>query len=116
MDERLTQYRTDAERTQFNDTVVKPFYRDEEDYDWVAVADTISGPETFMHRFRERMLLRMLKQYGAREPMLDVGCGTGLHLRHLPPGSVGIDLNPRNITRAKRYAPHAKVDLGDAEH
>lgn len=46
---------------------------------------------------------------------LEVGCGTGLILRHLPAGSVGLDLNPRNLERLKKYVPGAKGRLCDVE-
>ncbi len=36
--------------------------------------------------------------------ILDIGCGTGAILDYLPPGVnyVGLDLNPRHISRAKK--------------
>lgn len=33
--------------------------------------------------------------------VLDVGCGTGRNLSHLPPGSVGVDHNPHSISSAR---------------
>ena len=33
----------------------KKFYLDEEEYDWVAVTDKITGLESFFHRGRERL-------------------------------------------------------------
>jgi len=48
-------------------------------------------------------------------PALDIGCGTGLILRHLPPGSYGVDINPRNLKRLKKYAPGRKGILADVE-
>jgi len=33
---------------------------------------------------------------------LDVGCGIGRNLAHLPPGSVGIDANPHSVAAARR--------------
>lgn len=68
-----------------------------------------------MHRLRQHELVRLLRRYGVGGHMLDVGCGAGLMLRHLPPGSVGPDINPRNLVRAARYAPRASVVQGDAE-
>lgn len=111
---RLT-WKDDRERARFNDDVVKPFYFHEEDYDWTDAADRWVGLETLMHRWREREMVRLLRRHDVAEPMLDVGCGSGLMLRHLPPGSHGIDYNPRNIDRARRYAPRAVVQQGDAE-
>lgn len=101
-------------RERLNREVVQPFYEQEEEYDWTDVTDKMRGPEAVMHRLRERAIERLFRRSGSA-PALDVGCGTGLILRHLPAGSVGIDLNPRNIERARRYAPHATLQLGDAE-
>jgi ubiquinone/menaquinone biosynthesis C-methylase UbiE len=94
---------------------VKDFYRHIEDYDWNKVTDTYSGLESFLHRAREKRMIEMIKRYGRGDKYLDVGCGTGLILRHLPAGSVGIDLNPRHRERAQAYAPQANVVEGDAE-
>jgi 2-polyprenyl-3-methyl-5-hydroxy-6-metoxy-1,4-benzoquinol methylase len=94
---------------------VKAFYRTIEDYDWNDVADSFRGPEAFLHRFRERHVLSLLLQYAPGRRALDVGCGTGLILRHLPPGSLGVDLNPRHLARAGRYAPNARLLEADAE-
>lgn len=102
-------------RERLNREIVQPFYTDVEDYDWTAVTDRLRGPESIMHRFRERMIRRLISRYAQNGPVLDVGCGSGLMLRHLPPSSVGMDLNPRNIKRAKQYAPNARVVFGDAE-
>lgn len=94
---------------------VKDFYRKIEDYDWVKVVDCHIGLESHLHRYRERRIKQLVSQYGAGQKFLDVGCGTGLVLRHLPEGSVGIDLNPRHLERAKRHAPKAVVQQSDAE-
>ncbi|MFH1171770.1 MAG: class I SAM-dependent methyltransferase [bacterium] len=107
---------TREERERLNRDVVQPFYREVEEYDWTDVADHFRGPETLMHRFREREIRRLLRRASPRGRALDVGCGSGLLLRHLPRGSIGIDLNPRNVLRAQRYAPHAVVQHGDAEN
>ena len=95
---------------------VKDFYRKIEDYDWNEVTDNFKGLESFLHRSREQRLRALIKQYGRGEHYLDVGCGTGLILRHLPAGAIGIDLNPRHIDRARNYAPQASIEIGDAEH
>lgn len=116
MPHRLPTFTTPEERRAFNETIVKPFYRNEEDYDWTEVASRFVGLETVMHRLREQTLLHMLARYGRGQPILDIGCGSGLHLRHMPAGSVGIDINPRNVARSRAYAPHATVIEGDAEH
>jgi SAM-dependent methyltransferase len=47
--------------------------------------------------------------------MLDAGCGTGLNLAFLPPGSTGIDLNPRNVALVRRRLPDHAVVQGDIE-
>jgi ubiquinone/menaquinone biosynthesis C-methylase UbiE len=94
---------------------VKDFYRTIEDYDWNDVTDKGRGLESILHRRREKRMKSLIKEYGHGEKYLDIGCGTGLILRHLPAGAVGIDLNPRHLERARRYAPKAKVMIGDAE-
>lgn len=94
---------------------VKDFYRNIEDYDWIPVTDRFRGPESFLHRFRERETLRLLARHGGAGPLLDVGCGTGLILRHLPRGSTGLDINPRYLAKARLHAPDAVLVQGDAE-
>jgi SAM-dependent methyltransferase len=106
---------TPEERERYNRTVVKPYYQHAEDYDWTDVTDRLRGPEALMHRFRIAEMRRALRRWGARPPFCDIGCGSGLLLRHLPAGSTGIDINPRCVARARRYAPHANILLGDAE-
>lgn len=93
----------------------KRYYQEIEDYDWVEVTDRFRGLEAILHRLRERQSLRLLEEFGRGKKFLDAGCGTGLILRHLPSGSVGLDINPRNIRRAKKHAPKAKLALGDIE-
>jgi SAM-dependent methyltransferase len=95
---------------------VKDYYRDVETYDWVDVADNLRGLEAFFHRNRARAVRRLTTKYALpNHPILDAGCGTGLNLRHLPPGSTGIDINPRNVELvAKRLRSH-KVVEGDIE-
>lgn len=91
----------------------KQFYLRDEDYDLVEVTDS-RRLESLFHRGRARMLRKLLARYGA-PPYLDAGCGTGLMLRHLPDGATGIDINPRNMRRAKRNAPRANVMNADIE-
>lgn len=93
----------------------KRFYREVEDYDWVEATDRILGFESFFHRLRERTMLRFIATNSRPGKFLDAGCGTGLLLRHLRPGSVGIDINPRNIEKARRHAPDAVLLLADVE-
>ncbi|HEY3548377.1 MAG TPA: class I SAM-dependent methyltransferase, partial [Propionicimonas sp.] len=47
--------------------------------------------------------------------ILDAGCGTGLNLRHLPEGSVGVDINPRNIALLRQRLPNHTIVEGDVE-
>ncbi len=93
----------------------KAYYTDIETYDWVDVCDHFRGLESIFHRNRERAMKRLLRQHAVPGRFLDVGIGTGLLLRHLPPASVGLDINPRNMGKARRYAPQARLTLGDAE-
>ncbi|UPA22699.1 class I SAM-dependent methyltransferase [Candidatus Peribacteria bacterium] len=104
--------RTDADYTAY----VKDFYKTIEDYDWNDVTDNMRGPEAILHRYREHRMISLLKRFAPDSPGLDVGCGTGLILRHLPTGSVGVDVNPRHLARAAIYAPQARVLEADAEH
>lgn len=96
---------------------VKDYYRDVETYDWVDVADNLRGLEAFFHRNRARVVRNLVKRYAAPgAPILDAGCGTGLNLRHLPKGSVGVDINPRNVALLKQRLPDHVVVEGDVEH
>ncbi len=95
---------------------VKDYYRDVETYDWVDVADNIRGLEAFFHKNRAWMVRRMVAKYATPDaPILDAGCGTGLNLRHLPEGSVGVDINPRNIALLRQRLPNHTVIEGDVE-
>lgn len=95
---------------------VKDYYRDVETYDWVDVADNLRGLEAFFHRNRARVVRRLIaKNAMSGAPILDAGCGTGLNLRHLPPGSTGIDINPRNVELVQRRLPNHRVVQGDVE-
>lgn len=95
---------------------VKDYYRDKEEYDWVEVADNFVGLETFFHRSRARSVRKFVQRNAVPEhTILDAGCGTGLNLRNLPPGSVGLDLNPRNVELVVRRLPDHPVMLGDLE-
>lgn len=92
----------------------KRFYLEIEEYDWVEVTDRITGLESLFHRARQRTMRGMIRKHGA-PPFLDAACGTGLMLRHLPQGSTGIDINPRNIVRARRHASVAWLANADME-
>ena len=94
---------------------VRDYYRDVETYDWVDVADNLRGLEAFFHRNRRRTVRTLLNRYAAQAPMLDAGCGTGLNLASMPPGSVGIDLNPRNLALIEERLPQQTTVLGDIE-
>src|SRR6476646_1831700 len=94
---------------------VRDYYRDIETYDWVDVADNLRGPEAFFHRNRRRTVRRLLQRYHAQAPMLDAGCGTGLNLASMPAGSVGLDLNPRNLALVRDRLPQQTAVEGDIE-
>lgn len=93
----------------------KDYYRFIEDYDWIEVTDKLKGLESFFHKLRERSVLKIINKYKKGKKFLDAGCGTGLILRHLPKGSSAIDINPRNIKRAKKHVPWAKIIEADIE-
>jgi ubiquinone/menaquinone biosynthesis C-methylase UbiE len=95
---------------------VKDYYRDVETYDWVDVADNLRGLEAFFHRNRAWVVRRMVSKYATpNAPILDAGCGTGLNLRHLPEGSTGVDINPRNIALLRKRLPNHTVIEADVE-
>lgn len=94
---------------------VKHYYRNVENYDWTRAADSFHGLETFFHRARCRETVRLITGLAPKASCIDIGCGTGLVTRHLPGLAVGIDLNPRNLQKARRYAPGARFVLCDAE-
>ena len=95
---------------------VKDYYRDIETYDWVDVADNLRGLEAFFHRNRAWVVRGMINKYATLNgPILDAGCGTGLNLRHLPLGSTGVDINPRNIELLRKRLPNHVVVEGDVE-
>jgi ubiquinone/menaquinone biosynthesis C-methylase UbiE len=95
---------------------VKDYYRDVETYDWVDVADNLRGLEAFFHRNRARIVRRLIAKHAVPgAPILDAGCGTGLNLRHLPKGSTGVDINPRNVALVRERLPDHHVVEGDVE-
>lgn len=93
----------------------KSYYRYIEDYDWIEVTDSFKGLESFFHKLREWKMKNLIKKFGKGKKYLDAGCGTGLILRHLPKGSVGIDINPRNVVKARKYAPNKTIIEADIE-
>jgi ubiquinone/menaquinone biosynthesis C-methylase UbiE len=97
-------------------SVNKRYYQEKENYDWVSVTDNIKGLESFFHRFREKGTVALINKFGRGEKYFDAGCGTGLILRHCPKNSVGLDINPRNIEKAREYLPETKLILGDIEN
>jgi len=94
---------------------VKSYYQDIETYDWVDVADNLRGPEALFHRYRSRLVRKLLGGYLPDSVILDAGCGTGLNLRSLPVGSVGLDINPRSIDVIRQRLPDHESVLGDIE-
>lgn len=95
---------------------VKDYYRSVETYDWVDVTDHLRGPEALFHKNREWTVRRLVARWAPADGLiLDAGCGTGLNLRHLPVGSVGIDINPRNVALATARLPRHRVVEGDLE-
>jgi ubiquinone/menaquinone biosynthesis C-methylase UbiE len=102
--------------TRIPNAIVKKYYIKVERYDWVDVADHFKGVEAIFHRNRERVMKKTIKKYSQPGRLLDVGCGTGLILRNMPPGAVGLDINPWNAKKAKSYVPRSGgVVVGDAE-
>ncbi len=98
-----------------NEIQNRNYYLEIEDYDWVNATDKLLGLESLFHRARQKVILSTILKYKKEGLFLDAGCGTGLLLRHLPAGSVGVDINPRNIKKIKSHAPYAKVVKADLE-
>ena len=93
----------------------KKYYKEEENLDWVEMTDQFKGIVSYFHKNREDLVKKLIEQFGQGKKYLDAGCGTGLLLRHLPEGSVGLDINPRAITKAKEYVPKAALVVADIE-
>ena len=95
---------------------IKDYYHYVEDYDWVEAADSLKGPESVFHWYRERVMKKLITRHLQEGNHLDVGCGTGLALRHLPGVAVGLDINPRGLRKCRTHAPLGQLVLGDAEN
>ena len=95
---------------------VKHFYQKVEECDWYHIAREGKGISALFHRRRAQLTIELYRKYAAPGKTLDVGCGTGLILCALPAGSVGLDINPRNLNKARHYAPKAELLEGDAEN
>jgi len=63
----------------------------------------------------QKFIFSIIEKFGKGTRYLDAGCGDGLLLRHLPAGSVGLDINPRALEKARKNAPRAAVVEGDVE-
>lgn len=85
-----------------------------ERYDWIVATDHLFGIESIFHRNRERVFTRLIRLYADRTAVLDVGCGTGLLLRHMKEDAVGLDINPWNVKKAKEHTGR-QVIRADAE-
>jgi len=93
---------------------VKQHYIKVERYDWIVATDHLSGVESIFHRNRERVFTRLIRRYAERTIVLDVGCGTGLLLRHMKEDAIGLDINPWNVKKAKEHTGR-QIIRGDAE-
>lgn len=94
----------------------KKYYQEQEDYDWIEVTDNFKGLESLFHYVRQINAKKLIKNFGKNGKYLDAGCGTGLILRHLPNGSVGVDINPRHLEKAKKHCPDHILVLADVEN
>lgn len=93
----------------------KRFYLEEEDNDLVEVANHGVSLERLYLRWRTFVVQQLFKRFAVHGLCLDVGCGTGLNLSNLPLGSIGIDINPRNLSKARCYASNAFLTQADME-
>lgn len=91
------------------------YYKNIQNYDWTEIADGLKGPEAFLHRLREERIKELFIRFYKGGNCLDAGCGTGLVTRNLPVDSVGLDINPRNIEKLKRHAPHIRGVIANLE-
>ena len=88
---------------------------DAADYDAEYAAEQIRRSRHPLRRAIKRLYLdRLLRD--AEGPTVDLGCGAGQLLRRLPPGSVGIELNPvlvRELSAQGLQVLQARGDDGD---
>ena len=72
--------------------------------------------ESAMHRGLAKAVAAFIRSQGVHD-VLDVGTGTGLLLRSLPPAPwrlVGVDLSPAMLEIARAALPNARFELADA--
>lgn len=94
----------------------KEHYEKNEDTDWVEGTDNFTSLAAYFHRNREDLAEKLIKKFGFGDKYLDAGCGTGLLLRHLPKGSIGLDINAQNIAAARKNVPDAALVVADIEN
>lgn len=71
-----------------------------------------------VRRFVKGFYLRQILRDVAVGPCVDFGCGAGQLLERLPPGSVGLEVNPyliESLRSAGRTVHQAKADMVDFE-
>lgn len=95
---------------------VKRYYIETEKYDWVDVTDHLRGIESIFHLNRMRVMEKLVSQYEGEYPAIEIGCGTGLVLRKLPPNTIGLDINPWALSKARVHVPNADLIIADAEN
>ena len=91
---------------------VKAFYLRGERYDWVTHPRRL---ERLYHQRRERDTRRLVERHLHSSVVVDLGCGTGLITRHLPPDSLAVDINTWNLARVMEHANDARPLQADAE-
>lgn len=78
--------------------------------------DLWKAKNRYYYKAIETLCLRFVPQ---RSRVLELGCSTGdllASLRPDPSGSLGVDLSPRTVERAKAKFPHLRFVVGDAEN
>src|SRR6185503_12873333 len=70
------------------------------------------------HALLRAIECRKLCRHPLQAPVLDVGCGDGIVTRFLFPAGVaaGLDLNYREVRRARKIAVHGGVQVASATH